>query len=144
MPRSLEAWRNMAHLPQKLHLSIHNYADSGVIHNLSLSHFSAQRTSTIHKRNVLLVSTCRPSGGRTYKNQAARSANRARSARGDLTRHWCVVEWAQPGFTGIVWRRSTLSEHSYSQSTGLWEGNCWMTILYLNALIGDLMLSWNS
>ena len=33
------------HLTQKLHLSIHNYVDSGVIHNLSLSHFSAQRTS---------------------------------------------------------------------------------------------------
>ena len=38
--RFLEAWRNMEHLPQKLHLSIHNYAVSGVIHNLSLSHFS--------------------------------------------------------------------------------------------------------
>ena len=40
MPRSLEACRNMEHLPQKLYLSIHNYADSGVIHNLPLSHFS--------------------------------------------------------------------------------------------------------
>ena len=51
MPKSLKAWRNMEHLPQKLHPSIHNYADSGVIHNLSLSHFSRQ--SNLTKNTVL-------------------------------------------------------------------------------------------
>ena len=53
MPRSLEAWRNMEHLPhvQKLHLSIHNYADSGVIHNLSLSRFS--RVSAYMQESIL-------------------------------------------------------------------------------------------
>ena len=45
MLRSLEAWRHMEHCPHELHLSIHNYADSGVIHNVSLSHFSPQCTS---------------------------------------------------------------------------------------------------
>ena len=40
----VSSW-SMEHSPHELHLSIHNYADSGGIHNLSLSHFSAQRTS---------------------------------------------------------------------------------------------------
>ena len=54
VPRSLEAWRNMEHLPQKLHLSIHNYADSGVIHNLSLSHFRHNAHQSNLRKNTVL------------------------------------------------------------------------------------------